>query len=117
MNIAATGHLGLRYTIVLSVLGLVSCGGSSGGGSQPPPPANAIDLTIPDTSVTEGDGGQVAMSFELTLASAASSSLGVDYQTSAGSAQAGMDFTVTSGRASFAAVSYTHLTLPTTPYV
>ena len=103
MNISATRHTSLRWAIILSVLGLVSCGGSSGGGSEPPPPANTINLTIADTSVTEGDGAQVTMTFQLTLASAASSTQGVDYQTAAGSAQAGVDFTATSGRASFAA--------------
>ena len=79
MNISATRHTSLRWAIALSVLGLVSCGGSSGGGSEPPPPANTINLTIADTSVTEGDGAQVTMTFQLTLASAASSTQGVDY--------------------------------------
>ena len=100
MNSRSTSR---TWTALLAALVLGSCGGSSGGDSPPPPPAGALDLTLSNASVTEGNGAALNMDFQLSLSAAPSGTTGVDYQTVAGSAQAGLDYSARSGRASFAA--------------
>ena len=62
-----------------------------------PPPA----LSIADASVTEGDSGSSSARFIVTLSSAPSRPVTVQYRTSDGTATAGTDYTGISGRLTF----------------
>jgi uncharacterized repeat protein (TIGR01451 family) len=63
---------------------------------------NPPNLTIADASITEGDGGSVALVFTLTLNVASGQTVGIDFDTAALTALAGSDFTAASGNVTFA---------------
>ena len=58
-------------------------------------------LTIADTSITEGDSGTTNAVFTVTLAPASSQTVTVDYATVAGTAVANDDYSTTSGQLTF----------------
>jgi urease beta subunit len=60
-------------------------------------------LSIADVSVEEGDSGQTAMTFTVTLSAAATSDVTVGFNTASGTADAGTDFEATNGTLTFAA--------------
>ena len=67
-------------------------------------PAQSFMLTTDRPSITEGDAGQKALTFTLTLSEAPTMEVVVNYQTlSSGSAKAGDDFVVDAGTVTFAA--------------
>ncbi len=63
-----------------------------------PPPT----VSIGDASVAEGNSGTTALSFQVTLSSAASQAVSVHYATSDGTATAPSDYAATSGTVTFA---------------
>jgi len=79
------------------------------GGGQPPTPR----ISIGNVTVTEGNVGTVNAVFDVTLNTASSQEVTVDYSTSDGSASAGSDYISASGMATFAAGS-THETINVT---
>lgn len=64
--------------------------------------APLVGISISGGSVTEGNSGTTPLSFTVTLASAAASTVTVNYATANGTAAAGSDFTATSGTLTFA---------------
>ncbi|MCU0624781.1 MAG: hypothetical protein MUF53_13095, partial [Gemmatimonadaceae bacterium] len=60
-------------------------------------------FSVTDVAVLEGSGGGTSMVFTVTLASAASGTVTVDYATADGTALAGLDYTATSGTLTFGA--------------
>ena len=66
--------------------------------TSPPP-----ELSIADASVTEGDSGSSSARFRVTLSSAPSRPVTVQYRTSDGTATAGTDYEWTSGTLTFGA--------------
>ncbi|HUE74874.1 MAG TPA: S8 family serine peptidase [Pirellulaceae bacterium] len=60
-------------------------------------------LSINDVSVVEGNSGTAALTFTITLSSASSQTVSVQYATADGSATAGSDYAAASGTLSFAA--------------
>ena len=71
-------------------------GGGGGGGSSP-------TVSITDQSVTEGNTGTTSMTFTVSLSSADTGTVRVDYETLSGTATEGQDFTSASGELVFAA--------------
>lgn len=71
-------------------------GGGGGGGTVP-------TVSVTDQPVTEGDTGTSSMTFTVSLSSADTGTVRVDYETVEGTATAGQDFTSTSGELVFAA--------------
>jgi len=61
-----------------------------------------VGISISSGSVTEGNSGTTPLSFTVTLASAATSTVTVNYATANGTAAAGSDFTAASGTLTFA---------------
>ena len=59
-------------------------------------------IAISDASIAEGDSGTATMAFTLSLSSASSNAVTVDYATSNGTATAGLDYNSTSGTVTFA---------------
>lgn len=59
-------------------------------------------VSIGDGRVTEGDSGTATMAFAVSLSSASSSAVTVNYATSNGTATAGQDYNATSGALTFA---------------
>ena len=64
---------------------------------------NDDGIIVSDARVTEGNSGTASMVFTVSLSSAASSTITVDYATAPGTATAGTDYTSTSGTLTFAA--------------
>lgn len=90
--------------LTVAALSLCACDSSSDSKTPPPPePPGTIDLTIADGAIVEGDEATGNLAFELSLSSAPSQVLGVDFETRAGSASGGLDFQSASGRIEFAA--------------
>lgn len=69
-------------------------------GEPPPPPLPT--LSIGDVTVTEGNTGNTAANFSVTLSAPATSAVTVSYSTLPGSATAGSDYLASSGTLSFA---------------
>jgi uncharacterized repeat protein (TIGR03806 family) len=92
------------FTVILSnVTGDAAIADGTGVGTildddTPPPP---VDINIDDVSLTESDAGQADLVFNISLSSAASDIVSVDYQTVAGGATAGTDYVTTNGTATF----------------
>ena len=59
-------------------------------------------LTVGDASLTEGDSGSQAMTFQVHLSPAAAQTVQVQYATADGTATAGSDYTAASGTLTFA---------------
>lgn len=59
-------------------------------------------VAIADSSVTEGDSGSATMAFTVSLSSASSNAVTVNYATSNNTATAGQDYNTTSGTLTFA---------------
>ncbi|MDJ0926897.1 MAG: PQQ-dependent sugar dehydrogenase [Gammaproteobacteria bacterium] len=100
-------HVVVRKALLLFLLTLLAaCGGGGGGGgtspAQPAAPA-PVNINIDDANVTEGDSGQVNLTFTVTLSAAAGADVSVDYATSSGTATQGTDFVATNGTANFTA--------------
>ena len=76
---------------------LITCWRVSGAGGTTP------TLSIGDVSVTEGNSGTRTASFPVTLSTAASSTVTVNYATANGTATAGSDYMAASGTLTFAA--------------
>ena len=64
--------------------------------------APPVGVSISGGSVTEGNSGTTPLSFTVTLAQAAASTVTVNYATANGTAAAGSDFTAASGTLTFA---------------
>jgi large repetitive protein len=62
----------------------------------------APTLSIGDATVTEGDAGTSTATFAISLSSASSKTVSVDWGTNAGTATAGTDYVTTSGSRTFA---------------
>lgn len=71
-----------------------------GGGGETP--ATPPSISVGDVSVTEGSDGNKDVEFPVTLSSASSSTVTVDYQTVDGTAKAGQDFNQMGGTVTFA---------------
>ena len=71
-------------------------GGGGGGGADP-------TVSVTDQSVTEGNSGTTSMTFTVSLSSADTGIVRVDYDTIGETATEGQDFTSTSGELVFAA--------------
>lgn len=71
-------------------------GGGGGGGTDP-------TVSVTDQSVTEGNSGTTSMTFTVSLSSADTGTVRVDYETVGETATEGQDFTSTSGELVFAA--------------
>ena len=94
------------FTVVLTnATGDASIADGTGVGTivdndTPPPP---VDITIDDVNTTEGDAGQVNLTFTISLSAADGNTVTVGYQTIAGSATADVDYVSTNGTATFLA--------------
>src|SRR6266545_3220183 len=66
--------------------------------SSPPPPPS---LSIGNVSQAEGNSGQTAFNFPVTLSSSSTQTVTVSYMTSDGTATAGSDYTMASGTLTF----------------
>ena len=86
---------------------LITCWRVSGTGGP------TAALSIGDVSVAEGNSGTSTATFTVTLSTAASSAVTVDYATANGTATAGSDYVAASGTLTFAAGTTTR-TLPVT---
>ncbi len=62
-------------------------------------------LSVDDVSIVEGDSGNSALTFTVSLSNGSSEDISVNYQTASGSASAGVDFVDTSGALSIPATS------------
>ncbi len=72
-----------------------------------------IVITIDDVTITEGNSGTVDAQFTLTLSTASTQQITVDFTTTDGTATAGSDYTASSGTVTFAAGSTTQtVTVP-----
>jgi hypothetical protein len=83
-------------------------GKSISGGNPTPPPPTLPSITINDVTISEGNSGAKNATFTVTLSSAATSNITVNYATRngtavAGAAASGGDYTATSGKLTFAA--------------
>jgi hypothetical protein len=65
-------------------------------------PSGNPAVSISDASVTEGDSGQSALVFHVTLSRASSREVSVNFATAGGSAAAGEDFVGRTGKLTFA---------------
>ena len=63
---------------------------------------SAPSISINDVTLAEGDAGQTAFTFNVTLSAASGLEASVNFATADGSAQAGSDYAVNSGTATFA---------------
>ena len=70
-------------------------GGGGGGGTSP-------TVSIADATLAEGNTGTTSMIFTVTMSSASTNTVEVDYETIAGTATSGQDFTASIGRITFA---------------
>ena len=85
---------------------VTACGGGGGGsGTAPsaarPPVTPAIQISITDSSVAEGDTGTTVMEFSVSLNNATDSTVSVSYTTADGTATAGDDYLAANGTLSF----------------
>jgi hypothetical protein len=71
--------------------------------ADPVLPINGPAITINDVTVTEGNGGTVAATFTVSLSSAATGAVSVDWATANGTATAGTDYAASNGTVSFVA--------------
>ena len=69
----------------------------------PPPPPVVPDISVADVTVSEGDVGQVDMTFAVVLSEATTVPVTVDYATNAISATASVDYSEMSGTLTFPA--------------
>ncbi len=70
--------------------------------SPSPTPASTPALSINDVALAEGNGGGTNFVFNVTLSSAGSETITVDYATASGTATAGSDYQTTNGTLIFA---------------
>jgi len=88
---------------VACVLIVSSCGG--GGGSTPtdqPVPSNPLRVSVAPASAVEGHGSGASLDFEVTLETASSDTVSVDFTTRDGTATAGRDYLAQAGTLQFA---------------
>lgn len=71
-------------------------------GAPLPPPPPLPTLAINDVTITEGNAGNTAANFTVTLSAAATGTITVPYSTSPSSATAGNDYLASSGTLTFA---------------
>jgi len=100
---------GLRSASAALVVLLISaCGGGADSVATPPPqlptpPLPPPALSVADASVTEGDAGDVTLSFTVSLSAASSNTVTLDFATADGSATAPDDYDALSGTLSITA--------------
>lgn len=109
VNVAVNGDTAVEadetFTVTLSspsgaTIARATATGTIGNDDVSTPQTSTI--AIGDASITEGDSGVAAMAFTVSLSSASSNAVTVDYVTSNGTATAGQDYNATSGTVTFA---------------
>ena len=104
------------FVVFMTAFFLVACGGGSGGSSTvTPPPSSVLPNSTPMPTSGSNSGGTVAdvvLSGKITFDNVPhdSQNFGLDYASTTQMPARGI-------MVSLLTVSYTHLTLPTTPYV
>jgi chitinase len=79
-------------------LGLTACGGGGGGGGDTTPIDDALELTVVNQSVLEGNSGTTTLQFTVQANQTAAADIAVGYTTADGTATAGEDYVaVTAG--------------------
>ena len=101
-NAPWNGNLGPNATTTfgIDVAGAGEPVNFSVNGAAPPPVLPG--LSIADAVLTEGDAGSALMNFTVTLSSAATEAVTVQYATADGSALSGLDYQAASGSLTFA---------------
>jgi hypothetical protein len=100
-DIGWDGHPDVILTDGIEEYALAWINDGDWGSPEPPPPAPP-HLSIDNATITEGNAGEVAATFTVTLPAASSEAITVDYATGDDTATAGSDYQTASGTLTFA---------------
>jgi uncharacterized repeat protein (TIGR03806 family) len=98
MNMQHPGRAGPRPTLLAGFALALALAGCGGGSSDP---ASLPSLAIADAATAEGDAGNAALVFTVTLSPAAGDPVSVRYATADGTATAGTDYVAVNGVLAF----------------